>query len=201
MHRFLSALAFTALLAPPVALRAQQPTPAVLGPGDRLLVKLWVDSAFADTVRLSPAGRAILPRLGSVALAGVPLTAVGDSVRRAYTGVLANPVVEVTPLIRVTAVGELRSPNVYFVEPGTSIRDVIARAGGVAPEGRRDGVMLVRGGTERRLPDWATDDGSRTPLVSGDVVYVVRESWVRRNTLSLLSTATVVASLIISATR
>lgn len=212
MNRPLFAALLAAQLAAPLAIaplaRAQQSpaaaataAAAVLGRTDRVLVKLWVDSAFADTVRLGPDGTAILPRLGPVRLAGVPFDAVGDSVRHAYTRVLANPIVEVTPLIRVTASGELRRPDVYYVEPGTPARDLIARAGGIDDEGRRDGVTLIRGGEQRPLPGWRTDDGTGTPLRSGDVIYVRRESWLRRNTLSVLSTATVIASLIITTAR
>ncbi|HEY0994976.1 MAG TPA: SLBB domain-containing protein [Gemmatimonadaceae bacterium] len=198
-----------ALLAAVPAGRAQQaqaqaPARAVeprLARTDRVLVKLWVDSAFADTVRLGPDGMAILPRLGAVHLGGLPLDAVGDSVRRAYTRVLATPIVEVTPLIRVTAAGELRRPDVYYVEPGTAVRELVARAGGIDSEGRRDGVTLIRDGQQRTIPGWRIDDGSTVPLQSGDMIYVRRESWLRRNTLSVLSTATVVASLIITTVR
>lgn len=200
MNRPLLALVVAALLAAPAVLHAQRPDPP-LRQGDRLLVKLWVDSAFADTIRIGPGGMAILPRLGPLRLEGMPLSAVGDSVRRAYGRVLASPVVEVTPLIRVTALGELRAPGVLFVEPGTLVRDLIAQAGGITPEGRWDRVSLLRNGEQRRLADWAAGGSPATMLQSGDVVVVKRESWARRNTLGILSTATVIASLIISTTR
>jgi protein involved in polysaccharide export with SLBB domain len=82
--------------------QASDPSNAPLRPGDRLLVKIWLDTAFADTVRIDETGAAMLPRLGPMHITDLSSNAVADSVRRAYTRVTRTPSIEVTPLRRVT---------------------------------------------------------------------------------------------------
>src|SRR4249919_228055 len=75
--------------------QSSDPANAPLRPGDRLLVKVWLDTTFADTVRIDETGAAILPRLGPLRLANLASTAIADSVRRAYSQVIRTPSIEV----------------------------------------------------------------------------------------------------------
>src|SRR6185437_9686530 len=92
------------------------PENAPLKAGDRVLIKVWLDTLFADTVRIDDNGAAILPRLGPVPLTGMPASEVADSVRNAYRDIVLTPSIEVTPLRRVTVLGEVNRPGTYFLE-------------------------------------------------------------------------------------
>lgn len=173
----------------------------VLSRGDRLLVKLWVDSAFADTVRIAEDGVAILPRIGPVQLGALPLSSVADSVRRAYARVFSVPAVEVSPLIRVTVLGEVRRPGIYFIEPGSAARELVALAGGLTEIARESRIILIRGKSRERVKSWLSLSGVETMLQSGDAIVAERESWIQRNTFTLVSAASVLTSIILALSR
>jgi len=62
------------------------------------------------------------------------------------------------------------------------VQDALALAGGPSPEGMRDRVELVRGGTRlvQRLGVGTAID--QTALESGDQLFVPQRSWIARNT-------------------
>ena len=62
-------------------------------------------------------------------------------------------------------------------------------------------VSVIRGAERIRIPHWDTSDGGEFALRSGDQVLVPRKSWWALNALPAVSTAVLVASLIISLTR
>lgn len=175
--------------------------PRVLQPGDRVLVKVWIDSIFADTVRVGVGGTTVMPRLGPLELGSVPIVELADSVRRAYARVFSVPAVEVSPLVRVTALGEMRRPGVYFVDPGTHIRELVALAGGLTEVARESRVTLIRGKSRLRVKSWLELSGAETSLTSGDAVVAERESWIQRNTFTLVSAASVLTSIILALSR
>src|ERR1700710_2066364 len=51
--------------------QSSDPAAAPLRGVDRLLVKVWFDTAFADTIRIDETGTAILPRLGPLSVSGL----------------------------------------------------------------------------------------------------------------------------------
>jgi protein involved in polysaccharide export with SLBB domain len=175
-------------------LDAQSSRPA-LGDRDRVLVKLWMDSTFADTARIHD-GAVVLPRLGAVSIRNLPANLVADSLRRAYASVFRSVVAEVTPLIRVTLSGELRRPSVYFLDIDTSMRDAIAMAGGVSDIGRASPILLLRQGRTTRISGGSGNAQFDTPLNSGDVVIVDREAWYKRNAATILSATGLLISVI-----
>ena len=50
--------------------------------GDRILIKVWVDTTFSDSVRIDETGSVVLPRLGSLCVRDIPASTLADSVRR-----------------------------------------------------------------------------------------------------------------------
>jgi protein involved in polysaccharide export with SLBB domain len=166
--------------------------------GDRVLVKLWMDSVFADTARVSGTGSVILPRLGEVSLAGVPANAIGDSIRRAYSRIFSPAAVEVTPLQKVTVVGDVRQSAVFYLEPGATLRDAIAMSGGILEIGRTGRLILLRDSVRTRVSQWQTRHDDLSILRSGDVVVVERESWAKRNAFTIVSGVSVLLSIVLT---
>jgi protein involved in polysaccharide export with SLBB domain len=172
-----------------------------LQPGARIRVRIWADSARGDSLIVQDDGSVMLPRLGKLELSGVSAPAVADSVRAAYATLL-NPVsVEVTPLRRVSVVGEVKKPDVLFLETRATVREAIARAGGVGEIGRENPVILIRGNQKLPLDHWMVRNDDEATVRSGDVIVVERESWFKRNIFSVISGLGLVVSLIITASR
>jgi polysaccharide export outer membrane protein len=170
--------------------------------GDRVLVKIWTETQpFFDTARVQPEGKVILPRIGTVTIAGLPAAAMQDSVRRVYSAIIRDAPVEVTALRKVTVFGEVRRPGVYYLETHANIRDAIALAGGVGDFGVSSRINLIRNGERTRLSDWQNRNDDLVAVRSGDVVVVDRESWVKRNAFTVVSGTSVLLSIILALTQ
>jgi protein involved in polysaccharide export with SLBB domain len=84
------------------------------------------------------------------------------------------------------------------VDAQSTVRDVIARAGGINEVGKRDGVTVIRDGREYRVKRWREGDDAGVDLQSGDQVMVPKQNWLVLNSLSVISTSVLVASFVIS---
>jgi protein involved in polysaccharide export with SLBB domain len=197
----LTALAVTLALSSAAHPQASDPSNAPLRPGDRLLVKIWLDTTFADTVRIDETGAAMLPRLGPLHVTDLASRNVADSVRRAYTSVTRTPAIEVTALRRVVVLGEVKRPATYFVETQTTLRDAVALAGGVTEIGALAHLVVFRDSTRTLVADWQQRDDPAMIIRSGDVVWIDREPWLKRNFFSVISGLGVLFSVIYTVTR
>ncbi|OYV74319.1 MAG: hypothetical protein B7Z72_00420 [Gemmatimonadetes bacterium 21-71-4] len=193
-----AALAFTILA--PQAVLGQGPEAASLPlrPGDRVLVKIWADTSLIDTLHVDDKGFVMLPRLGPLSVTGVTAPAIGDSVRKAYAAILRTVSVEVTPLRRVSVIGEVHHPDILYLETNATVRDAVAKAGGVDDIGQEDPIYLMRDSTTVALNRWRQRADDAAIVHSGDVILVRRESWVKRNIFSIISGVGIVTSLMIT---
>ena len=181
--------------------QASDPSNAPLKPGDRLLIKIWLDTAFADTVRIDETGAAMLPRLGPMHITDLASRGIADSVRRAYTRVTRTPSIEVTPLRRVTVLGEVKLPATYFMETGTTMREAVALAGGVTDIGALKYLIVLRDSARIAIENWQRRSDQTVVVRAGDVVWIDREPWLKRNIFSVISGLGVLFSVIYTATR
>lgn len=203
MHRLVRGALFVLFLTAAQRSAAQQqssdPANAPLRPGDRLLVKVWLDTTFADTVRIDETGAAILPRLGPLPLTGLSSSVVADSVRRAYTRVIRTPAIEVTPLRRVTVLGEVNKPATYYMETRATLREAVALAGGVTPIGSLGHIVVIRDSTRIVFEKWEQRGEAAAVLRSGDIVWLDREPWIKLNIFSVISGMGVLVSVLYTA--
>jgi protein involved in polysaccharide export with SLBB domain len=171
-------------------------------PGDRVVVQTFQivaeEARPADTVTVNERGEIVLPRIGVVDISTVPISAVADTVRGRYARILRNPAVDVLVLRRIAVNGEVKSPDIYYLDASAMLPDAIARAGGITDVGNRGKVSIVRGGQEIRVPDWDKPNAAHTELFSGDLVVVGRKSWFVLNAIPAVSTIAVVTSILIS---
>jgi protein involved in polysaccharide export with SLBB domain len=195
MRPFALAAVCLALLVPVVALRAQAQGPAAgLRPGDRMVVTV---RDTVDSIPLAGDGRAVLPMLGPVHLAGLAPAVAEDSVRRAYANMVRRPDVRVTALRRIVVEGEVTRANVLYVDETVRLAEALALAGGVGPEGDRRRIDIWRDGQRLARVDGRSGEALRLPLHSGDQVLVGRASWVSRNGFVVASLVSTFASIVL----
>lgn len=115
--------------------------------------------------------------------------------REAYHVYLHEPSIEVTPLRRIRVVGAVRNPGLYTVDPTMSVADALALAGGATPQGRRDRVLLVRGGTTIDARS-GPGEGPDVSLRSGDQLVVPEHGWFSRNSRVVIGAVSAAASMI-----
>jgi len=203
----LALVALTALAAPA---RAQTPVPApsdtlaqrsvgALRPGDVLKIVVFRDKELSNEYPIDSRGYVQIPGLGVIKAAGLDPTEVTDRLRLALVERgFARPEISVQPLIRVSVLGEVRSPNVYPVDPGTSLLQLLTVAGGPTDRARLQDTRVIRDGRAFRVDMESALRGSaagRVVLYSNDVVVVGRRRGLTNENLGLTLTA---ASLVIA---
>ena len=210
MSRFLPSVVTLLCLAFTSQARAQASDPnaaaeraarASVQAGDRIFVKVYRELELSDSVTVNADGTIVLGRIGALRATDLTISALTDTVRARYGKFLRNPAVELVVLRRVAVNGEVMKPNVYYVDVATSLRDVIARAGGITSEGSADRVDIIRRGQRIPMRNWQDDFTLASDLLSGDQVVVGRRSWLSRNAYSAISSAALVISLYVTLRR
>lgn len=194
-NRFLLTLALLGGLSP-VRAQAQR-----IRPGDHLVVRLLgEEKPVADTLLVDPSGAVVLPKLGATSLTGFDLPTLPDSLRARYARYLRNPTVDVLVLRRVIVSGEVKKPDIYYVDLNATLADVVAHAGGLT-EYANGKLSLRRGNSVTPVAHWETGQAAVSQLESGDQVVLGRRSWLMQNILPAISTLALLASVVITLRR
>lgn len=181
----------------PAGVRTDDP----VGPGDKVVLRVFLEPKWSDAYPVDAGGIATLPRIGPMRVAGLSPSALKDSVRTRLAVYLRDPVVDVIVLRRIAVLGSVRKPDVLFVEPVATLSDLIAQAGGIDEEGDANRIEIVRDGGRIRLGRWSEIATSIAAVRSGDQIVVGKRSWLSRNALAAISSAAVAVSVLVTALR
>lgn len=178
------------------------PQPNVLlRPGDVIRLKIWREPELSGDIQVDEHGRAVFPKLGSMNVSDISADSLEERLTHGYAVFLQNPVVDVTPLRRISILGAVKNPGLYPVDPTITLADALALAGGSTSDGNPDKVKLVRGGKKTNLALSRDTRLMDSPIQSGDQVFVPERSWVSRNPgiiAAAITTVGLVAATVIS---
>ncbi|MEZ4703103.1 MAG: SLBB domain-containing protein [Rhodothermales bacterium] len=141
-----------------------------------------------------------LPYIGMVSVNERPFDAVRSEIMERYRQIYRDPELSVQPLFRVSVLGEVRDPGIYFVTGYERLTDLMAMAGGETLDADLDQLYLLREGDKININakeilkrgDTLSDFG----LMSGDQLYVSRVGLVSyRNASLLISGVGVIATV------
>jgi polysaccharide biosynthesis/export protein len=169
------------------------PREAASGPyhvqvGDQLAIRLYLTPELNEDVVVRPDGNITTSLAQEIPAAGRTPEDVAASLRTAYDSELKDPAITVgvkayAP-VRVYVAGEVPAPGELTTQgPPPSLLQAVSRAGGVRVTGDRDGVLIVRRGTDGRPAVYAAryadavsgrDPGADVVLHPYDVVVVPR---------------------------
>lgn len=211
----IAGLGVAVIAAPPARAQADSvpiPTPrnvGVMRPGDVLDIAVYREREMTGKYLIDSRGVVQIPGLGDIVAAGLTPTEIKQAlseqlVRRG----VANPEIAVSPLVRVSVLGEVRSPALYPVDPGTTLIQLLTIAGGPTDRARLSGAYVVR--ENQRFPvnlesAMAGSPTGRVVLYSNDVLVVPRKTGLTRENigfvLSGVSALISVATFIVTVTR
>jgi polysaccharide export outer membrane protein len=168
----------------PAALRTPGPEALVLGPGDRLSLRVWRQDDLTAEITIGPDGSFDLPLIGTVKAAGMTWPELKDTLTAAYAVYFQAPQVSLNLLEvqnqKVFVIGEVRVPSVLQISGEMSILEALTLTGGINESARTDNILLVRGGLDK--PELYTIDlntlfagGSGSQIVAlrrGDIIVV-----------------------------
>lgn len=167
-------------------------------PGDRVWLHVWKEPKMSDTIQVDENGQVQFPKIGLIDASTMTIGAFRDTVRSRFGEYLRDSPVDIVVLRRIAVNGEVNKPDVYYMDVSMTLRDAIARAGGITENGNPKKVSIVRGAQKIPVRDWQENQSTLTDLQSGDQVVVGRKAWLSINALAAISVSTVVASLVIS---
>jgi protein involved in polysaccharide export with SLBB domain len=102
----------------------------------------------ADEVTINAAGKARLPEIGEIAVAGKTIDQVARQIARVLASQLVHP--EVTVTLKksrprpISVLGEVKTPGIYEAAPGWRVTEVLSAAGGLIIKPESAGASLTR---------------------------------------------------------
>jgi polysaccharide export outer membrane protein len=163
-HRAARLALMLALAVAPLRSAAQQPSPAdpaepyLIGPEDVIEVAVWNNVELSRTVPVRPDGKISLPLLHDVQAGGLTPMQLRAAITSSLEHFVAEPVVSVivreVHSVKVTVIGEVKTPGRYEVRSRTTVLDVLAMAGGLSQYAARARITVLRrdGAAVRQLP-------------------------------------------------
>jgi polysaccharide export outer membrane protein len=173
----------------------------VLRSGDALKIAVWREKELNGEYLIDARGIVQIPGLGDIMVAGLtpPLVKERLSEKLKERGII-SPEISVQPVIRVSVLGEVRSPGLLSVEPGTNLIHLITLAGGPTERANTREVRVIRNGVPYEVDLQSALSGSPAGLVvlySNDVVFLDRRRGLTRENLSFgMGLLTTVLSII-----
>ena len=178
----------------------------VLQPGDQLKIVVYRNQELSGEFPIDSRGDLQVPGLGGVIhVAGLTPAAVTEKLRQAVLQRgYADPDIAVQPLIRVSVLGEVRSPGLQLVDPGTNLLQLLTLVGGPLPTARISKTRVIRDAKVYEVDLESALQGSasgRVVLFSNDVVVVPKRTGLTRETLLLLLSGTTAVFTLINLLR
>lgn len=180
--------------------------PVTLSAGDVVKISVWRRPELSGDFVVGGDGTIVHPLYRVLHVAGIPLPMVEARVQEFLKQFEESPAFSVAPLLRVYVGGQVRSPNVLTVPPGTTLAQALAAAGGPTDDANLKDVRLIRG-TDQRSIDLTASDLSvgQVTVRSGDQIAVTRaDSFVRDRlapTAAVISALASLASIVVVLTR
>lgn len=171
---------------------------ATLRPGDAVRVEIWREGDLSGEFPVSVDGTVTLPLLGRQRLVDVPLEVLRDTLTAQYRVHLRNPSINITPIRRVTVLGEVQRPGLYGADPTLALAGLVALAGGATPNGSLNRIRIVREGQVLRERVGAGETLTTADVRSGDQIIVDQKSWFSRNSTFVVSTILTLGGIITS---
>jgi polysaccharide export outer membrane protein len=163
--------------------RVSAPATGIIQPGDTLDVRVLGQEQLSAKVKVRPDGQVTLPFLNDLQAAGQTPKAVADVISKRLKEYVNTPIVTVNveqaAPSPISVLGEVTKPGKFPFEPGLTVLDALALAGGMTEYGHKDRVFVLRGQPEptrvrfdtRRLMR-GEGRGLAFTLEPGDVVVV-----------------------------
>jgi polysaccharide export outer membrane protein len=155
---------------------------SVIHPRDMLLVEVNRQPTLSGEFTVRDDGHYSQPMVGSIHVAGQTPSQAASAIAVALKGVVVEPVVSVwiskTTSIRVSVVGEVKTPGTYELTRDRGLLPALALAGWLTEFAHSDRVFVVRVRTNERIRFRVRDITTAEPhaaqfqLADGDVVVV-----------------------------
>lgn len=162
-------------------LAAPVPGSYVLGPGDELLLQTYGLVDISERLVIDRNGRVSIPKVGPVALAGLPFAEaeklLNVHIAKTYVNYTLSLTMGRLRSIEVFVLGQAAQPGKHVVSGMSTLINALFETGGASTNGSLRQIELRRGGKTVTSVDlyqfMARGDHSKDmPLQSGDVIFI-----------------------------
>lgn len=190
----------------PVCAQSSDVSHFTLSPGDAIRIQVWQQKEYDCECAINVDGSISHPLYRELKVTGIPLAEVEARLQTFLSRYLSSPTFEIQPLLRIVVAGEVRQPNVYAIPPGTTVAQLVFKAGGPTDRGELEDVRLIREGKAQKLDLTRADaTAARIEVHSGDQILVGRRSSVMQDVIapasSILAALASVTAVVIQLTR
>lgn len=143
----------------------------VLGAGDTIQISVFKEPDMTLRLKIHRGGFVNFPYLGDIQLLGrTPAQIESDIEAKLADGYIMQPMVTVSieAFRKFFISGEVANPNGYEFQPGLTVEQAIAMAGGFTDRSDRDGINIRAAATNELIEDV----GPTYPVGPGDVVII-----------------------------
>ncbi len=129
----------------------------LIGQEDVLEIAVWNNTTITRTVPVRPDGKVSLPLVDDVQAAGLTAMELRERLTKALTPYIPTPSVSVivreVHSVKVTVIGQVKTPGRYELKDRATVLDVLALAGGLTDYAQRDRIVVLRedAGSTRRI--------------------------------------------------
>jgi len=164
-----------------VYVEAVDPKEYIVGPGDILFIVLWDELQINHSLKITPEGTILIPRIGSLMVSGKSLEEVKSQVKEAVLKKYKNIEVTVTLLnlrrFKVSVTGAVKNPGIYSAYANERISEIIEKAGkGLENSSTRNIILRRKDSSEEKidvLRFLKTGKDDRNPYaLDGDIIYI-----------------------------
>lgn len=135
-------------LSSPGAAEAVNLSNYILGPGDKIEIKVYRNDDLNATLQIDTTGRISSPLLGDLQAAGLTVYALRDNISKGLSKFLKNPHVMVYlnsfQSSKVTVLGGVTTPGVISIDRPMTILEIISRSGGFSSSADKPNVVVIR---------------------------------------------------------
>ena len=150
---------------------AQETDNYTLGPGDVIVIQVFGEDELKLETQLTDSGTVNYPFLGTIKVTGMSIKQVEQHV---YQGLKGDYFVEPNVFVGIVQYrpfyihGEVKQPGGYPYQPGMTVNQAIALAGGMTERASRDKIFISREGDKNN-----TQPGSLASRISaGDTITI-----------------------------
>jgi protein involved in polysaccharide export with SLBB domain len=104
--------------------------------GDGLMIDTFPDTSsfLNNTFSIDDKGMVELPLIGKIKITTMSIAQLEEYLKSQYKAYLRSPNLRVKPLIRVSVLGGVKTPGLFYVDASSSLWDVLKLAGGTTLE-------------------------------------------------------------------
>lgn len=149
-------------------------------PGDAVFIKIWNHPELTDTFYVEEDTTIEFPLIGVIDVSRLTPRDLQDTLKGKYSLYIQNPYVRLKTLIRVSILGEVKKPGIYYINETDEFLDVLALAGGPTDDANLKKAILRRGHYVYKVDlKEAIETGrkiSELGVRSGDIIFIPKKA-------------------------